>query len=92
MTESHSVPCGQVLEALWLFLDHEAASVDRIEMLRHLETCAPCAQESAVEQRLKELIARTFCAQPAPERLRLRVTAQITRIDVQISRFQPPAE
>jgi mycothiol system anti-sigma-R factor len=91
MTESHDVPCGQVMAALWQFIDREAAALDRLEMMRHLETCTPCAQESAVETALKALIARTFCAEPAPERLRARVTAQITRIEVQISRFQPPA-
>lgn len=92
MSGTHDVPCGQVVAAMWQFLDREVAALDRLEVLRHLETCAPCSQESAVEQALKSLIARTFCAEPAPPRLRARVTAQITRIEVQISRFQPPAQ
>lgn len=92
MTDANRVPCSQVLGALWAFIDCEPASIDRVEIERHLEWCAPCAQESAIEANLKALIGRALCAGPAPARLRSRVTAQITRIEVQISRVTPPVQ
>ena len=89
---AHEIPCRQVLEAMWLYIDQEPAGLDRELILHHLEECSPCMAHSRVEIAFKSLLARSLSAEPAPDRVRARVTAQITRIQVQIIRVQGPTE
>ena len=78
---------------MWAYLDREPAAIDAHEIHHHLLECAPCEQESRIEARLKELIALAHQAsKPAPDQVRRRVTASITRIEVQITRVQHPLD
>ena len=88
----HEIPCSQVVRAMWLYLDNEPAGVDRSLIDAHLAECMPCASHSAIEAQFKALLARALCVEPAPDRVRSRVQAQITRIQVQISRVERRGE
>lgn len=96
MTGANSVPCSQVLSAMWAYVDGEPASVDRDAMAGHLQRCPSCNTESQVEALFKLVLARSLQVEAAPERVRARVWAQITRIEVQITRtevqIRPPSE
>jgi mycothiol system anti-sigma-R factor len=82
----HSVPCTQVLDALFAFLDGEPTAVDGHLIHEHLDECPPCRDEHVLGELMKALVARSCATSPAPDRVRARVIAQITRIEVQISR------
>ena len=82
----NSVPCSQVLAGLYSFLDGEPTAVDGHLMHEHLAQCPPCREEHLLAEVLKAMVARSCGSQPAPERVRARVVAQITRIQVQITR------
>ncbi|HVQ18689.1 MAG TPA: mycothiol system anti-sigma-R factor [Actinomycetes bacterium] len=74
--EPDEVDCGDVLEAVHLYLDGEldADSLDHIR--QHLDDCSPCLREYGIEREVKILIARS-CAEVAPDSLRLSVVDRI---------------
>lgn len=76
--------CGQALEKLYLFIDHEMddASCDEIEA--HIKSCSPCLDEYDLERVVKTLVARS-CHDVAPEPLREKVLFSIRTIQVQIT-------
>ncbi|CAB4336696.1 MAG: mycothiol system anti-sigma-R factor [Actinobacteria bacterium] len=85
----NSVPCSQVQAALSAYVDGEPCAVEHNIIHHHLDACPACLAESEVIQLIKVVVARSCCAEPAPERVRARVIAQITRIQVQITRSEP---
>lgn len=72
------MPCEEVIERLFDYLDRELDARTREEIDRHLERCHDCFSRAEFERRLQERIARTG-TQPAPERLRRRVSELIRR-------------
>lgn len=77
----HSTPCREVLENLYLYIDHEI-DLDGFERIRiHLEECSPCLAEHEIDVLVKKLVCR--CApEPAPEQLRQKILARLRqRID-----------
>lgn len=88
----NAVPCTQVLLSLSAYIDSEPAAIDANIIHNHLEICPPCLAEVQMLQLLKTVVARSCCPDPAPERVRTRVLAQITRIQVQIARSEPRGE
>ncbi|MDQ3155475.1 MAG: mycothiol system anti-sigma-R factor [Actinomycetota bacterium] len=76
--------CGQALEKLYLFIDHEMddASCDEIEA--HIKSCSPCLDEYDLERVVKTLVARS-CHEVAPEPLRAKVLFSIRTLQVEIT-------
>ena len=72
----HDLDCGDVVEAVYLFLDGEldGGVIDRIRV--HLDECSPCLREYGIEQEVKALIARS-CCETAPEALRVSVVERL---------------
>lgn len=71
--------CSEVLRDVWMFLDNEMDTDARAAVQRHLDDCSPCLEEAGVEEKLKKLIHRTCGGEVAPDELRVRVVAAITR-------------
>jgi mycothiol system anti-sigma-R factor len=85
--EHEEADCGDVIEAVYLYLDGEldVATIEHIR--RHLDDCSPCLREYGIEREVKLLIARC-CKEEAPEALRdsvierIRVTrTQMTHVE-----------
>jgi mycothiol system anti-sigma-R factor len=75
-SDSHELDCGDVVEAVYLYLDGELSS-DVIDNIRlHLDECSPCLREYGIEQEVKALIARS-CCERAPEALRASVVQRL---------------
>jgi len=75
-SDSHELDCGDVVEAVYLYLDGELSS-DVIDNIRqHLDECSPCLREYGVEKEVKALIARS-CCETAPEALRASVVQRL---------------
>ena len=84
----HDKDCAEVLENLFLFLDHEIEEASYAEIREHLDECAPCLAKYNLEQVVKMLVARS-CREPAPPALRERVLFQIRSVHVEITDIDP---
>ena len=80
----HDKDCAEVLENLFLFLDHEIEDASYAEIKQHLDECAPCLAKYHLEEVVKALVARS-CREPAPPTLRERVRLQIRQVHVEIT-------
>ena len=72
----HELDCREVLEKVYLYLDHECGNPQRAKITQHLEECAPCLREFGIEAEVKALVGRC-CRDAAPDTLRLRVLAKL---------------
>ena len=70
--------CIDVLDAIYSYVDGELAEEDVASIRAHLEDCSPCLRQYDLEQALKALVRRS-CQDRAPEHLRDRILAEITR-------------
>ncbi len=84
----HDTDCAEVLENLFLFLDHEIEDASYAEIRQHLDECGPCLAKYNLEQVVKTLVARS-CREPAPPALRERVLFQIRSVHVEIIETDP---
>ena len=83
-SDSHELDCGDVVEAVYLYLDGEL-SADVIDNIRqHLDECSPCLREYGIEQEVKALIARS-CCETAPDALRASVVHRLEIVRSQMS-------
>jgi len=81
--------CDEVLGRLYTFLDSELDIASAEEIQRHLDECAPCLEQAAVERMVKQLVARSCACEPAPDEVRLRVVQRITEVRVTY-RYESP--
>ena len=85
--DSHDVDCGDVIEAVYLYLDGEL-DTESLEHIRpHLDECSPCLREYGVEREVKILIARS-CAEVAPDSLRHSVVDRIRVVRSQMTQVE----
>ena len=83
-SDGHELDCGDVVEAVYLYLDGELSS-DVIDNIRqHLDECSPCLCEYGIEQEVKALIARS-CCETAPDALRASVVQRLEVVRSQMS-------
>lgn len=83
-SDSHELDCGDVVEAVYLYLDGELSS-DVIDNIRqHLDECSPCLREYGIEQEVKALIARS-CCETAPDALRASVVQRLEVVRSQMT-------
>lgn len=79
----HEVPCSEVLDRVYEYLDGEMPTSDYGKVKHHLEECSPCLKEFGIEDEVKRLVKRS-CQDPAPEDLRARVLAKISALRVDL--------
>jgi len=73
----HETDCSEVLEEVWLFLDHECGGNRRELLQKHLDECSPCLEQFGIEEHLKVLLARKCGGEHAPETLKQRLREKI---------------
>ena len=76
--------CSTVLARVYEFLDHEIDTADGDQIREHLAACEPCLETFDAEQAFKSLLQRRCGGDQAPDHLRLRVMAKITRTQIRI--------
>ena len=72
----HAVPCSEVLDRVYEYLDGELDGERKHVVKEHLEECSPCLKEFGLEEAVKAIVKRS-CADPAPPELRARVLSHI---------------
>jgi mycothiol system anti-sigma-R factor len=87
--EPHDVDCSEILERVYVFLDHEmgdeASAYAAIE--EHLDECGPCLDKFDLERAIRAMVARSCGCEHAPEELKQRVLARIRQIRVQVTEY-----
>ena len=87
--EPHDVDCSEILERVYLFLDHEmgdeASAYAVIE--EHLDECGPCFDNVDLERAIRAMVARSCGCDHAPAELKQRVLARIRQIRVQVTEY-----
>ena len=86
--QPHDVDCVEVLERVYVFLDHELdesgeGSITYEQIQQHLYECAPCLRKYDLERAVKSLVARS-CHEHAPDELRQKVLSRIDQVRAQI--------
>jgi mycothiol system anti-sigma-R factor len=80
----HEVPCSEVLQQVYAYLDHEMSDHDCEEIRRHLDECGPCLQEFGLDEAVKKLVARHCGCDPVPVGLRGKVLVRIREVQTEI--------
>lgn len=78
----HGVPCTEVLEQVYSYLDGELDSAGYAKIRQHLDECAPCLREFGLEDVVKQLVHRYCGYEAAPAQLRAKVLTRIREIRV----------
>jgi mycothiol system anti-sigma-R factor len=83
----HKVPCSEVLEQVYAYLDKEMSEADCEDIREHLDECGPCLREFGLEEVVKKLVAKHCGCDPAPADLRSKVLVRIRQAQVEIEAF-----
>ena len=79
----HDVPCSEVLDRVYEYLDGELNKERVHEIKNHLEECAPCLREFGLEEAVKSIVKRS-CSDPAPAELRAKVMQRISVVRTEL--------
>lgn len=80
----HKVPCSEVLEQVYAYIDNEMSEADCEHIREHLEECGPCLREYGLEEAVKKLVAKHCGCDPAPADLRGKVLVRIRQAQVEM--------
>jgi len=80
----HKVPCSEVLEQIYAYLDREISEAECEEIREHLEECGPCLREYGLEKAVKALVAKHCGCDPAPADLRGKVLVRIREVRAEL--------
>jgi mycothiol system anti-sigma-R factor len=75
----HEVPCSEVLDRIYEYLDGELKGEPAHQIKHHLDECAPCLREFGLEEAVKSIVKRS-CSDPAPAELRDKVMQRINAV------------
>jgi mycothiol system anti-sigma-R factor len=80
----HEVPCSEVLEAVYTYLDGEMDQVSYAQVRVHLDECGPCLREYGLEEAVKRLVHRHCGHEQVPADLREKVLTRIEAVRAQL--------
>ena len=80
----HEVPCTEVLERVYSYLDGEADEVACAKIRQHLDECGPCLREYGLEEAVKRLVGKHCGCDPVPSGLRSKVLVRIRQVQAEI--------
>ena len=63
----HDVDCNEILDRVYVFIDHELDNASSEQIQTHLDECGPCLREVDLERLVKALVARS-CTRARPRR------------------------
>ncbi|HWF79496.1 MAG TPA: mycothiol system anti-sigma-R factor [Streptosporangiaceae bacterium] len=80
----HEVPCSEVLDMVYSYLDGEMDQVAYAQVKVHLDECGPCLREYGLEEAVKRLVHKHCGHEPVPSDLRQKVLTRIEAVRAQI--------
>lgn len=86
----HEVPCSEVLDRVYSYLDGEMDQISYAKVKVHLEECGPCLREYGLEEVVKRLVHKHCGQEQVPADLRQKVLTRIEAVRVQIETGDPP--
>ncbi|MGH3274732.1 MAG: mycothiol system anti-sigma-R factor [Streptosporangiaceae bacterium] len=81
----HEMPCSEVLERVYTYLDGEiddAAATGKIR--QHLHECGPCLREYGLEEVVKRLVHKCCGHEEVPGELRTKVLTRIAAVRAEL--------
>jgi len=88
----HDVPCAEVIEQVYLYLDGEIDEVGRRKVREHLDECSPCLRQFGLEQDVKALVARCCGGDVAPDGLKQRLVVRLQEVRIELGTVEYRAE
>ena len=86
----HEVPCTEVLDRVYSYLDHELDRPDYTKIRQHLDECGPCLREYDLEEAVKHLVHKCCGSDRASDELRVKVMARIQQVQAELEGDDPP--
>jgi mycothiol system anti-sigma-R factor len=80
----HDVPCSEVLDRVYNYLDGEMDETSHTQVKLHLDECGPCLREYGLEEAVRRLVHRHCGHEPVPADLRQKVLTKIEALRSQI--------
>ena len=80
----HEVPCSEVLDRVYSYLDGEMDQTSTAKVKVHLDECGPCLREYGLEEAVKRLVHRHCGHEQVPADLREKVLTRIEAVRSQI--------
>jgi mycothiol system anti-sigma-R factor len=86
----HEVPCSEILDRVYSYLDHELPEEGIAQVREHLDECAPCLREFGMEEAVKKLVHKSCGSEPTPADLRHKVLTRIeaVRVELEVTQFR----
>jgi mycothiol system anti-sigma-R factor len=76
----HEVPCSEVLDRVYSYLDGEIDKASCAQIKIHLDECGPCLREYGLEEAVKRLVHKHCGQERVPEGLRAKVLTRIEAV------------
>lgn len=80
----HEVPCSEVLDRVYSYLDGEMDQAASAQVKIHLDECGPCLREYGLEEAVRHLVHRHCGHEQVPADLRQKVLTKIEALRAQI--------
>jgi mycothiol system anti-sigma-R factor len=86
----HEVPCSEILEQVYSYLDHELPEEGIAQVREHLDECGPCLREFGLEEAVKRLVHKHCRSEQVPAELRTKVLTRIhaLRVELEVTQFR----
>jgi mycothiol system anti-sigma-R factor len=78
------MPCSEVLDMVYSYLDGEMDRVSVTKVKVHLEECGPCLREYGLEEAVRRLVHKHCGHEEVPTDLRQKVLMRIEAVRAQI--------
>jgi mycothiol system anti-sigma-R factor len=85
----HEVPCTEVLDRVYAYLDGELDSPGCAKIRQHLDECGPCLREYGLEEVVKQLVHRHCGHDTVPADLRTKVLVRIEQVQAELRASRP---
>ena len=76
----HEMPCTEVLDRIYAYLDGELDASDQSKVRQHLDECGPCLREYGLEEAVKRVVQKHCSCDPAPAELRAKILVRIAEV------------
>jgi mycothiol system anti-sigma-R factor len=80
----HEVPCSEVLDRVYSYLDAELDDLDYAKIRQHLDECGPCLREFGLEEAVKQLVHKHCGHDMVPAGLRAKVLIRIQQVQAEL--------
>jgi mycothiol system anti-sigma-R factor len=80
----HEVPCAEVLDNVYTYLDGELGPPDFAKIRQHLDECGPCLRKFGLEEAVKQLVHRHCGKDAVPAGLRAKVLLRIQQVKAEL--------